>query len=462
MQKTLTKKIFLYSTIVLTNALSAASQPTLSNLIWESTSSKQVRGTHYQDYASMGKTSKIYADMFFQTTLFRGDSPSVRGGLISEIDQTILGGILGSATPIDATDFNALTKKITLEEETLGAMLRFRGQSNEITFGMDIPVICQLAHLYTSKDNVGELTSLLSNVGSSATTPLIPPTDIAAAKDLATTIRKDFGVGDLRLFAEREVVQQSINRLKCHMGAEILIPFTRPESAVSANLKAERNNTFETFHVKSLSEATGSQAQLEYKAQAVGSLLKNIFHTMHRTKLKAQADNYRAGVGIYINPQFEVTKNFCTAFATLKGNYLLAADSTNVFALANNKHAYDETIEAQTHSYPYWVAHCTAGLSIHPRNFEIKGGYDFFFKSQERILNIKDTWDNTSTKVNNTMNVKKTERAQMQQHRIFGGIGYTHDTKNNSVHCSLMLNAAVHSIGAPKDWGAALGVGTVF
>lgn len=455
---------------------------------WKATHTKFVRGSHWECLSS-DLLSKYKAcngiDLFFQTNWNLSNNKKLFTDVF-DIDAFEKVFINVDSFLKEYLKVSAILKKISIEDATLGTMVKFSTYLETVRIGVDIPVLYQVTHFWAGAADQEELKKNLSEIGDSSSA-LVPDltfseVDIERLNSLVLKKTEDIGIGDVRFYLEKNLLGEALSsKLVC--GAEILLSFRKPDNNIPALLLVNRQKLTEEIVRKNINESLeaastlflmpddtlGSQAyqdSLKRLKNDAYIFLENFFVTLRESRLKSQVDNYRSGIGFYARPTIFLCSEQLEIFARLKCNYLFSVNRMAVLTTRDYPDPHNallENIGMSKEFSPVVVLQSTLGMAGYLGAFYVGSGYDFFYKSSERILRDSDSQINEPLDISGAVLTKPSEILASAQHRVFGSLGYRTALENKDIYAGLMLNYNFYSTGAADNsWGVALGVGIAF
>ncbi len=463
---------------------------------WKSTHNKFVRGSHWENLSS-DLTGKYKAcsgiDLFFQTNWNLKNNPK----LFDEVfDLKTFENTFNNFKEFldEYTKISDVLRKITIEDITFGSIIKLGTKYNDVRFGVDIPIVCQVTHFWAGKKEQAELKNVISSLGASATEllPNLSFTDEETKRleGLVLTHTKDVGLGDLRFYCEKNLLEdESSAKLVC--GAEILLAIRKPDNNVPALLLENREtlteeivrrdilNLVEVLPFAAVDKALDPASSPYQKAilklkNDTFTLLENFFTTLRESRLKSQIDNYRTGIGIYARPTIFSASEKVEVFARIKGNYLFSIDRMTVIPTRNypsERNALLENIGMTKEFSPLSVLQTTLGLALHLQPLYAGVGYDFFYKSTEKVINgssrgsgkLIEDHTRDVVDISDKLILESSEILASAQHRVFASLGYRTSCLKKDLYAGLLVNYNFHSTGSAHDsWGFTLGCGIIF
>ncbi len=405
--------------------LGAEENPDISSGIWKSTYPKFVRGSHYENLGSnflIQNDLNNSVDLFFQTNWALNDAPKVLG---VSLDKDFLTQRLAPEFGDFREIFNSLMgvfERIVIKDITLGAMIKLGTKIENVRIGVDIPVLYQITHFWATEKERAQIQEKLNDLYEQfppgAFSEVFSKRDEDRLSELVTKQTEDFGLGDLRLYLEKTVMEK--RGAKMLAGADLFISMRNHETTPIGALLARRKQVTSEILEKIL-DGNPSQADSNFKRTLFG-IIENFFQTLRESHLRSQIDNFRTGVGVFVRPSVFLRNDSVEIFSKICANYLFSIERANVFPIQDMPTL--ETSGYTSRISPVSILHANFGVAVYPGKFYLGGGYDFFFKSSEKVQKISEPVYLDGTRILDKIQKFKSETSATTQHRVFASLGY--------------------------------------
>ena len=417
----------------------------LTTSLWQSSATPSIRGSYHllPFRAKNVDDKKTSFELFVNTTgLRKSNKQRVIGDLFSDsaMEQIMSTLKLFKAVPEDGLD--DIIREISIERHRAGAFFRFSTRPKNLTFRIEIPIVAAFDHLWLETDKVNEFKNIINSwteSGVKSTGDKLTDEQKQKLKDLLFDYKIDTRIGDIRLALETNPINSE--GIESALGIEAFIPLSRPSSFSNPQ-----------------TELTFPQDKLFYLAILADS--DNTYSFLHdlatvfiKTQLTAQGDTIKPGVGLFFNAKSSFFDNKFDLFGRMRLSYLMGGTRYKIIPVAEKVIPNEFRVSISSIS----VIQGTLSGSYHFQSWKLTGGYDFYFKTREKITEVDVDDDDLSI-----IESAKAEVGQITQHKLLGELTYKNFVQSGRTTLSLGGDYTFYSTGALKDWSLGLSIETKF
>ena len=364
-----------------------------------------------------------------------------------------------------ANKFIGLLKALDLERVTACGMIKFARTFNDVRFGVDVPLVYERPFPYIqdqkAEDEIravfGSLKNEEDSIDPSPIDHFVSKESIEEIKNLFQDLVKikGVGLGDLRFYFEKDVCDPS-SAMGLLVGGELFIPTARPSVFIAPGLAPGRKNRLTQAYLRSVLKDLSSVNPPEI-GESVLSWIENFTVTLLTGVLKPQIDESRTGIGLFARPVLESKSGLARLFGNFRANYLFSTDKAPVFTTKNDFSL--ESISFNAKINPVLIVQASVGTQFAYEKVFLTIGYDFFWKSAERINQVLHPIDGDENNLASSLVFENSETKASGQSAAFAGIGY----KSESLYFGVNGNYAFQSTGSITDsWGLSFSLGYCF